>query len=121
MQPLLSLSTGDDYSRMAVPNIITLNNTNKMECVSVNMADDNIVEGTERFYVQFSESKNNQIMIAGNDTVPVYIVDNEGKLLFTKFCTCTHIVASCIPSMVHIWYRFCNIVDNSVNIVCDLL
>ena len=67
---------------MAVPNIITLSNTKKMECVSVNITDDNIVEGTERFYVQFSGSVNRQIMIGGNDTVPVYIVDNDGKLLF---------------------------------------
>ena len=64
---------------MAVPNIITLNNTNKMECVSVNITDDNIVEGTERFYVQFNGSENNQSVIFGNDTVPVYIVDNESK------------------------------------------
>ena len=62
-----------------MPNIVTLNNTNKMECVSVNITDDDIVEGTERFYVQFKGSEDNQIMIAGNDTVPVYIVDNEGK------------------------------------------
>ena len=68
---------------MVVPNIITLNNTNKMECVSVNITDDNIVERTERFYVQFSGSVNRQFMIVGNDnTVPVYIVDNEGKLPF---------------------------------------
>ena len=72
-------STGDDYYMMVVPNIIILNNTNKMECVTVNITDDNIVEGTERFYVQFSGSVNNHIMIVGNDTVPVYIVDNEGK------------------------------------------
>ena len=64
---------------MAVPNIITLNNTKRMECVSVNITDDNIVEETERFYVQFSGSENRQIMIVGNDTVPVYIVDNDGK------------------------------------------
>lgn len=69
---------------MAVPSIITLNNTNKMGCVSVNITDDNIVEGTETFYVQFSGSENNQIMIAGDDTVPVFIEDNEGKLTFTN-------------------------------------
>ena len=69
---------------MAVPNIVALNNTNKMECVSVNITDDNIVEGTERFYVQLNGSENNQIMIVGNDAVPVYILDNEGKLLFTS-------------------------------------
>ena len=64
---------------MVVPSIITLNNTNKMECVTVDITDDNIVEGTERFYVQFNGSENNQSMIVGNDTVPVYIVDNDGK------------------------------------------
>ena len=76
---------------MAVPNIVALNNTNQMECVTVNITDDNIVEGTERFYVQLNGSENNQIMIVGNDAVPVYIVDNEGKLLFTIASFVMHI------------------------------
>ena len=86
---------------MAVSNIITLTNTNKMECVTVNITDDNIVEGTERFYVQLNGIENNQIMIVGNDTVPVYIVDNESKLLFTYALIVLHI-CSCK------WHHICS-------------
>lgn len=67
-----------------MPNTITLNNTNKMACVFVNITDDNIVEGTERFFVQFNGSENNQIMIAGTNVVPVFIEDNESKSMTTN-------------------------------------
>lgn len=70
-----------DYSVKPVPNTLTLNVNNTLKCVSVNITDDNIVEGTEIFRVRFNETDKNQIMIAGLDTIPVFISDDEGKCL----------------------------------------
>ena len=63
---------------MSVPDTLTLNPSNTRGCVSINITDDNIVEGTEVFEVQFSETDDNQINIAGTNTVPVSIEDDEG-------------------------------------------
>jgi len=53
---------------------------NTKECVMVNVTDDNIVEGLETFYVEFNETDNSQVMIAGTNRDIVTIRDNDGML-----------------------------------------
>ena len=62
-----------------MPDTLRLTMNDTFECVSININDDSIVEGTEMFLVHFIETDDNEIMIAGQDTVPVYIEDDEGN------------------------------------------
>ena len=55
-----------------------MNNTE--ECVMVNVTDDNIVEGFETFFVEFNETDNSQVMIAGTNRDIVTIRDNDGMM-----------------------------------------
>ena len=64
-----------------VPSTLRLDMNDTFECVSITITNDNIVEGTEAFYVRFLETDDNQIMIAGNDTAPVFIEDDESKYI----------------------------------------
>ena len=64
-----------------VPSTLRLDMNDTFECVSIAITNDNIVEGTEVFYVRFLETDDNQIMIAGNDTAPVFIEDDESKYI----------------------------------------
>ena len=63
------------------PSTLRLDMNDTFECVSISITNDNIVEGTESFMVRFVETDDNQIMVAGSDTVPVYIEDDESTLL----------------------------------------
>ena len=64
---------------MPIPNTLTLNLNMSTNCVSININDDILVEGTEVFLVHFNETDDNQINIAGTDTVTVFIRDDEGR------------------------------------------
>jgi hypothetical protein len=64
-----------------VPDVLRLDMNNSLECVSINITNDVIVEGTEMFAVQFVETDDNEIMIRGHDTIPVFIVDDEVVVL----------------------------------------
>ena len=64
-----------------VPSTLRLDMNDTFECVSIAITNDNIVEGTETFYVRFLETDDNQIMIAGNNTAPVFIEDDESKYI----------------------------------------
>ena len=64
-----------------VPSTLRLDMNDTFECVSIAITNDNIVEGTEAFYVRFLETDDNQIMIAGNDTAPVFIEDDESEYI----------------------------------------
>lgn len=76
------ICTDSDYKLvLPSPNILRLNISKTSDCVSINITDDNIVEGTEMFMVQFNETDDNMIMIGGIDTVYVFIMDNEGMLI----------------------------------------
>lgn len=66
---------------MPVPETLVLDLNNNRKCVYINITDDNIVEGLEMFEVKFTETDDNQINIAGLDTAPVYIEDDEGKYI----------------------------------------
>lgn len=55
-----------------------MNNTRG--CAKVNITDDNIVEGFEFFHVEFNESDNSEVMVAGTNRVAVSIEDNDGML-----------------------------------------
>jgi hypothetical protein len=66
-----------DYSDTPVPDVLVLDINNTRRCVSINITDDNIVEGLEIFEVHFNETDNNQINIAGTNTVQVEIEDDE--------------------------------------------
>ena len=72
---------------MPEPERLVLDLNNDRKCVYINITDDNIVEGLERFEVRFTETDDNQINIAGTDTVPVYIEDDEGKYIH---CGCIY-------------------------------
>ena len=80
---ILFNATDDDYAS-PVPGKIQLNLNQSRNCVSINITDDNIVEGTEMFYVEFSETNVSQVMIVGNNSVPVYIQDNDGTVIIIK-------------------------------------
>ena len=54
-----------------------MNNTRT--CFSVNITNDNVVEGTELFYAEFNETDNNEIMITGMTRVTIYIADNDSE------------------------------------------
>ena len=64
---------------MLIPNTLTLNLNMSTSCVSINITDDILVEGTEVFLVHFNETDDNQINIAGTETVTVSIMDDEGR------------------------------------------
>ena len=68
-----------DYTDPSEPDVLTLDVNNTRKCFSVNITNDNIVEGTELFYAEFNETDNNEIMIAGMSRVTIYIEDNESE------------------------------------------
>ena len=76
--------TDADYSVLPIPSTLSLNITNAQGCVSIGITNDNIVEGTEMFLVNFIETDDNQIAIAGSSTAPVFIQDDESR--FFKMC-----------------------------------
>lgn len=55
-----------------------MNNTES--CVRVNITDDNIVEGYEVFHVEFNETDDSEVMIAGTNRDTVTIRDNDGMI-----------------------------------------
>lgn len=55
-----------------------VNNTRR--CVRVNITDDNIVEGYEIFHVEFNETDDSEVMIAGTNRDTVTIRDNDGMI-----------------------------------------
>ena len=59
---------------------LSLDVNNRNNCVVIMINNDNIVEGTEMFEVQFNETDENQILITGSNSIPVYIEDDESKL-----------------------------------------
>ena len=63
---------------MPLPSTLSLNLANARGCVSIDITNDNIVEGTEMFLVHFIETDDNQIAIAGSNTTSVFIEDDEG-------------------------------------------
>ena len=72
-----------DYSLVwPATNVLTLNFTRRMDCILINITDDNIVEGTETFTVHFDETHGNMIMIAEEGSASVTITDNEGMVGF---------------------------------------
>lgn len=75
--------TDADYSVLPIPSTLSLNITNARGCVSIGITNDNIVEGTEMFLVNFIETDDNQIAIAGSTTALVFIQDDESR--FFKF------------------------------------
>ena len=69
-----------DHATAPVPDTLQLDMNNTLKCVTINITNDNEVEGTEVFMVHFTETDDNRIMIDGTDTVPVYIEDDEGTV-----------------------------------------
>ena len=59
---------------------MSLGINNAQDCVSINITNDNIVEGTEMLLVHFIETDNNQIAITGSNTTSVFILDDECRL-----------------------------------------
>ena len=70
-----------DHATAPVPDTLQLDMNNTLKCVTINITNDNEVEGTEVFMVHFTETDDNRIMIDGTDTVPVYIEDDEGIII----------------------------------------
>ena len=73
-----------DYSDTPVPDVLVLDINNPRRCIYINITDDNIVEGLEIFEVHFNETDNNQINIAGTNTVQVEIEDDEGMYIHNQ-------------------------------------
>ena len=69
---------------MPIPSILSLDVNNWQDCVTINIIDDMIVEGTEIFEVEIVETDENQIQITGVTNILVYILDNEGNLQAIK-------------------------------------
>ena len=64
---------------------LSLDVNNRNNCVVIMINNDNIVEGTEMFEVQFNETDENQILITGSNSIPVYIQDDESKLSLSLY------------------------------------
>ena len=73
-----------DHAAVPVPGTLRLDMNDTLECVTINITDDIIVEGTEMFTVHFDETDGNMIMIAGDNTVPVFIEDDEGIYIMVQ-------------------------------------
>lgn len=55
-------------------------NETRLECLSVTIVDDSILEGPEHLQVQLSNA-HPQLNITAPDEASVLILDNDGKLL----------------------------------------
>ena len=80
----ICLHTADDYIE-PVPNHGTLNGAIPMICSAMNTVNDPIVEGSEKFSVQFVFDETSGSFIVDVDSAEITILDDDCKMIHNSY------------------------------------
>ena len=81
----------EDYTKLT--KALTFTDTITTLPVSIDIEDDLVFEPTERFNISLSISSDGCAISLGNETIPVYIIDN-GEIMHNAHCKC-HVKCKC--------------------------
>ena len=79
VQNVLISQISADFGELNPPAVLSFTNTQSRDCANIQIVDDNIIETLESFNVILS-SDNFQVNII-NNIAPVFITDNDGKII----------------------------------------